>query len=54
MMIAYMLSLGSIFRIYGISFHGYANDTFFYLQNSVINSIQSLLACPDDIKAWMF
>lgn len=50
----YMLSLGSIFRKYGLSFHCYADDTQFYLpikQNS--DGLDALLDCLKDIKAWL-
>ncbi|XP_026176392.1 uncharacterized protein LOC113138288 [Mastacembelus armatus] len=51
----YLLPLGHIFRQHGISFHFYADDTqvYFPLKKKEGFSIARLLACLDDIKAWM-
>lgn len=51
----YLLPLGSILRRHGIAFHCYADDSQIYipLKKSDSFSIQPLLKCLDDIKAWM-
>ena len=51
----YLLPLGSILRKHGISFHCYADDSqiFVPLQKKNGYSLAPLLACLDDIKAWM-
>uniref|UniRef100_A0A3Q3JTY3 Reverse transcriptase domain-containing protein n=1 Tax=Monopterus albus TaxID=43700 RepID=A0A3Q3JTY3_MONAL len=51
----YLLPLGSIFRKHGVSFHCYADDVqiIMPLTKKDTYSIQPLLACLADIKAWM-
>ena len=51
----YMLPLGSILRKHGISFHFYADDSQIYvpLKKDCGFSLSSLVACLDDVKAWM-
>jgi len=52
----YLLSLGSILRMHGISFHCYADDSQIYVplkKKANHFSVKPLLRCLDDIKAWM-
>ena len=51
----YLLPLGSILRKHGISFHLYADDSQIYVPLKKKNafSLTPLLACLEDIKAWM-
>lgn len=50
----YLLPLGNIFGKHGISFHCFANDTQLYLPlKHPTKSLDSLLACLNDIKNWM-
>lgn len=51
----YLLPLGSIFRKHEISFHCYADDCQIYLPLAPNGpgSIQILLNCLEDVKAWM-
>ncbi|CAJ1051395.1 uncharacterized protein LOC117829052%2C partial [Xyrichtys novacula] len=51
----YLLPLGSILRKHGISFHCYADDSQIYVPLNKKNafSLTPLLACLEDIKAWM-
>ncbi|XP_034562467.1 uncharacterized protein LOC117829052, partial [Notolabrus celidotus] len=51
----YLLPLGSILRKHGISFHCYADDSQIYVPLKKKNafSLSPLLACLEDIKAWM-
>ncbi|XP_032375874.1 uncharacterized protein LOC116692015 [Etheostoma spectabile] len=51
----YLLPFGSILRKHGISFHCYADDCQIYvpLKRHDTCSITPLLACLEDIKAWM-
>ncbi len=51
----YMLPLGSILRKYSVSFHCYADDTQLYVpfKSSDYTAMERLLACLNDVKAWM-
>ncbi len=51
----YMLPLGSILDKYGVLFHSYADDTQLYLSFNPNSSsaLGRLLACVDEVKAWM-
>ena len=51
----YLLPLGSIFRKHGVSFHCYADDCQIYLplQRNNPDSINPLLNCLNDVKAWL-
>ncbi len=47
--------MGSIFSKHGISFHCYIDDTQIYLPLESNNKdLDPLLACPADVKAWVF
>ncbi len=50
-----MLPLGSILRKYSVSFHCYADDTQLYVpfKSSDYTAMERLLACLNDVKAWM-
>ncbi len=48
-----MLPLCSIFGKYGISYHCYADDTQIHLPLKHKNSLDSVVACLLDVKAWM-
>ena len=50
----YLLPLRSIFEAHKVSYHIYADDTQLYFPlKSGTDSVSSLLACLEDIKAWM-
>lgn len=51
----YMLPLGSILRKYSVSFHCYADDTQLYIpfKSNDSTAIERLLACLNEVKAWM-
>ena len=51
----YMLSLGHIFRKFGINFHCYADDTQIYIPITANNSsnIHNLENCLIEVKTWM-
>ena len=50
----YLLPLGSILRKHGISFHFYADSQIYVpLKKKNAFSLTPLLACLEDIKAWM-
>ncbi len=50
-----MLPLGSILRKYSVSFHCYADNTQLYVpfKSSDYTAMERLLACLNDVKAWM-
>jgi len=51
----YLLPLSSVFREHSISFHFYADDSQIYLPLAQKNahSVQPLIDCLNDIKAWL-
>ena len=51
----YMLPLGQIIRLHGLSFHCYAEDTQIYVSVSPVQTTPppALSDCIHDIKSWM-